>query len=75
VDETGPQLYYVDDDGTRLKGKYFSNGSGSTYAYGVLDNYCADFGQTKKPLTWANARFTTRRIVMPRLSISQMLTT
>lgn len=30
-DETGPQLYYVDDDGTRLKGKYFSVGSGSMY--------------------------------------------
>lgn len=38
-DETGPQLYYVDDDGTRLKGKYFSVGSGSTYAYGVLDTH------------------------------------
>jgi 20S proteasome subunit beta 5 len=38
-DEKGPQLYYVDDDGTRLKGKMFSVGSGSTYAYGVLDNY------------------------------------
>lgn len=38
-DESGPQLYYVDDEGTRLKGKYFSVGSGSTYAYGVLDNY------------------------------------
>jgi len=38
-DETGPQLYYVDDDGTRLHGKYFSVGSGSTYAYGVLDTY------------------------------------
>jgi 20S proteasome subunit beta 5 len=37
--DVGPQLYYVDDDGTRLKGKYFSVGSGSTYAYGVLDNY------------------------------------
>ncbi|CAB9520426.1 Proteasome subunit pbs-5 [Seminavis robusta] len=36
-DETGPQLYYVDDDGTRLKGRYFSVGSGSMYAYGVLD--------------------------------------
>jgi 20S proteasome subunit beta 5 len=35
-----------------------------------LDNYCAGLGQTKKPLTWANARFTTRRIVMPRLSIN-----
>eukprot|EP00546_Thalassionema_frauenfeldii_P014392 CAMPEP_0178917416 /NCGR_PEP_ID=MMETSP0786-20121207/13234_1 /TAXON_ID=186022 /ORGANISM="Thalassionema frauenfeldii, Strain CCMP 1798" /LENGTH=284 /DNA_ID=CAMNT_0020590963 /DNA_START=41 /DNA_END=895 /DNA_ORIENTATION=+ len=38
-DETGPQLYYVDDDGTRLKGRYFSVGSGSTYAYGVLDTH------------------------------------
>jgi 20S proteasome subunit beta 5 len=38
-DETGPQLYYVDNDGTRLKGKMFSVGSGSTFAYGVLDNY------------------------------------
>jgi len=38
-DETGPQLYYVDDQGTRLKGRYFSVGSGSTYAYGVLDTY------------------------------------
>jgi 20S proteasome subunit beta 5 len=38
-DETGPQLYYVDNDGTRLKGKYFSVGSGSMYAYGVLDNH------------------------------------
>lgn len=38
-DETGPQLYYVDNDGTRLKGNMFSVGSGSTYAYGVLDSY------------------------------------
>lgn len=36
-DKTGPQLYYVDDDGTRLHGNLFSVGSGSTYAYGVLD--------------------------------------
>jgi len=36
-DKTGPNLYYVDDDGTRLKGQRFSVGSGSTYAYGVLD--------------------------------------
>ena len=40
-DKTGPQLYYVDNDGTRLQAKdgmpYFSVGSGSTYAYGVLD--------------------------------------
>jgi 20S proteasome subunit beta 5 len=41
-DETGPQLYYVDDDGTRLHGKYFAVGSGSLYAYGVLDNYVRD---------------------------------
>jgi 20S proteasome subunit beta 5 len=38
-DEKGPQLYYVDDDGTRLKGKMFSVGSGSTYAYGILDTH------------------------------------
>jgi len=34
----GPQLYYIDSDGTRLKGQRFSVGSGATYAYGVLDN-------------------------------------
>lgn len=38
-DKTGPQLYYVDNDATRLHGNLFSVGSGSTYAYGVLDNY------------------------------------
>ena len=38
-DETGPQLYYVDNDGTRLHSHMFSCGSGSTYAYGVLDTY------------------------------------
>ena len=36
-DRTGPQLYYVDSDGSRLRGHKFSVGSGSTYAYGVLD--------------------------------------
>jgi 20S proteasome subunit beta 5 len=36
-DKTGPNLFYVDDDGTRLKGHKFSVGSGSTFAYGVLD--------------------------------------
>jgi len=36
-DKTGPSLFYVDSDGTRLKGKRFSVGSGSSYAYGVLD--------------------------------------
>ena len=41
MDKTGPQIYYVDNDGTRLKAdekrSYFSVGSGSSYAYGVLD--------------------------------------
>lgn len=36
-DATGPHLYYVDDDGTRVEGNVFSVGSGSTFAYGVLD--------------------------------------
>lgn len=36
-DKTGPALFYVDSDGTRLKGDIFSVGSGSTFAYGVLD--------------------------------------
>jgi 20S proteasome subunit beta 5 len=36
-DKTGPHLFYVDDNGTRLNGNLFSVGSGSTYAYGVLD--------------------------------------
>jgi len=36
-DLNGPGLYYVDSDGTRLKGKRFSVGSGSLFAYGVLD--------------------------------------
>lgn len=36
-DKRGPGLFYVDSDGTRLADKLFSVGSGSTYAYGVLD--------------------------------------
>jgi len=36
-DPEGPGLYYVDSDGQRTKGKIFSVGSGSLYAYGVLD--------------------------------------
>lgn len=36
-DPTGPGLYYVDSDGQRTKGQRFSVGSGSLYAYGVLD--------------------------------------
>eukprot|EP00727_Mastigamoeba_balamuthi_P010378 m51a1_g5963 putative proteasome subunit beta type 5 (285) ;mRNA; f:169709-170704 len=37
-DKKGPGLYFVDNDGTRLKGDLFSVGSGSVYAYGVLDS-------------------------------------
>lgn len=29
--QKGPQLFYVDSDGNRLKGNLFSVGSGSTY--------------------------------------------
>lgn len=35
--QKGPAIFYVDSDGTRLKGNLFSVGSGSTFAYGVLD--------------------------------------
>merc|ERR1711937_944578 len=37
-DQAGPGLYYVDNDGVRIKGDMFSVGSGSTYAYGVIDS-------------------------------------
>lgn len=37
-DKRGPGLFYVDDEGTRLNGNLFSVGSGSTFAYGVLDS-------------------------------------
>eukprot|EP00915_Cephaloidophora_sp_WS-2016_P000932 GHVH01001226.1.p1 GENE.GHVH01001226.1~~GHVH01001226.1.p1 ORF type:complete len:269 (+),score=35.64 GHVH01001226.1:157-963(+) len=37
-DKSGPQLFMVDDEGTRMSGQRFSVGSGSTYAYGVLDS-------------------------------------
>jgi len=37
-DQTGPNLYMVDNDGTRLKGNFFSVGSGSMYAYGIVDS-------------------------------------
>lgn len=36
-DKKGPGLFYVDSDGTRLANDMFSVGSGSTYAYGVMD--------------------------------------
>jgi len=37
-DKRGPGLYYVGDDGTRISNNIFSVGSGSTYAYGILDS-------------------------------------
>jgi len=37
-DKRGPGLYYVGDDGTRITNNMFSVGSGSTYAYGILDS-------------------------------------
>lgn len=37
-DQFGPSLYYIDDKGTRVKQDLFSVGSGSIYAYGVLDS-------------------------------------
>jgi len=37
-DKRGPGLYYVDSDAARITGKLFSVGSGSVYAYGVLDS-------------------------------------
>ena len=38
-DQNGPSLYMVDDDGIRIKGDLFSVGSGSVFAYGVLDSH------------------------------------
>jgi len=37
-DKRGPGLYYVDSEGTRTPGKVFSVGSGSVFAFGVLDS-------------------------------------
>ncbi|KAJ1946374.1 Proteasome subunit beta type-5 [Linderina macrospora] len=37
-DEKGPGLYYVDSEGQRVANDLFSVGSGSTFAYGVLDS-------------------------------------
>lgn len=37
-DKRGASLYYIDSEGTRTPGQVFSVGSGSLYAYGVLDS-------------------------------------
>eukprot|EP01055_Gregarina_sp_Pseudo9_P004040 Gregarina_sp_Pseudo_9__4039@NODE_417_length_2880_cov_26_442802_g394_i0_p2_GENE_NODE_417_length_2880_cov_26_442802_g394_i0NODE_417_length_2880_cov_26_442802_g394_i0_p2_ORF_typecomplete_len274_score52_46Proteasome/PF00227_26/4_9e48_NODE_417_length_2880_cov_26_442802_g394_i020572839 len=39
IKKKSASLYFVNDDGTRMEGDIFSVGSGSTYAYGVLDSY------------------------------------
>jgi len=42
-DHRGPGLYYCDSEGTRVEGNLFSVGSGSLFAYGILDsNYKYD---------------------------------
>ncbi|ROT83582.1 hypothetical protein C7M84_023237 [Penaeus vannamei] len=47
-DKKGPGLYYVDNDGNRMPGNSFSVGSGSIYAYGVLDSgYRWDLSDTE----------------------------
>jgi len=37
-DINGPSIYYIDSDGNRLKVTMASVGSGSTFAYGILDS-------------------------------------
>jgi len=37
-EKKGPSVFYVDNDGHRMPGHLFSVGSGSTYAYGILDS-------------------------------------
>ncbi|KAK8892212.1 threonine-type endopeptidase activity protein [Tritrichomonas musculus] len=46
-DSTGPHIFYIDNEGSRLEGKKFSVGSGSTHAYGVLDT-CYRYDMTKE---------------------------
>ena len=46
-DNSGPHIFYIDNDGSRIAGKRFSVGSGSTYALGVLDT-CFKQDMTKE---------------------------
>ncbi|XP_068196473.1 proteasome subunit beta type-5 [Antennarius striatus] len=41
-DKRGPGLYYVDSEGNRVCGDRFAVGSGSMYAYGVMDSGLRD---------------------------------
>ena len=36
-EKNGPQIYYVDNTGARIHGELFAVGSGSTFAYAILD--------------------------------------
>ncbi|XP_013890167.1 proteasome subunit beta type-11b [Austrofundulus limnaeus] len=47
---SGPSLFYVCSDGTRLQGTLFSVGSGSPYAYSILDQG-VQWGLTVKEAT------------------------
>lgn len=57
-DKTGPRLFYVDSDGSRLEGDIFAVGSGSTYAYGVLD------AAYRQDLSIAEAQELARRAIL-----------
>lgn len=37
-DATGFHMFYIDDSGSKVEGNLFSCGSGSTYAYSILDS-------------------------------------
>merc|ERR1719322_566778 len=37
-DDTGVHIYQCDNDGNRMEGDMFANGSGMTFALGILDN-------------------------------------
>ena len=52
-DKSGAQLYYVDNDATRIHGNLFSVGSGSTYAYGVLDKWVQQHHLTIGPFIFS----------------------
>jgi 20S proteasome subunit beta 5 len=57
-DKRGPALYYVDNDGNRVKGKVYSVGSGCLNAYGILDTF------VKPRMTDAEAIDVARRAIM-----------
>ncbi|NXV55019.1 PSB5 protein, partial [Molothrus ater] len=54
-DKRGPGLYYVDNDGQRVAGPAFAVGSGSSYAYGVLDRGLSS-GLASEQAAWELAR-------------------